>query len=577
MPMDRDDQSINHLLNVLSRDKSLSSEAVLNNLVYYTPRTKSVKQLIRLVNAIFQGTSRAQFDVLEVFEMSQAIVEWKLEISEPVISPVEFFRIWDLCFRGCYSWTKWKLSILAGILSTREKFRSLQAGNFVDDSGQIMKLYDSWKRDIFIPTWCEFVKSSNSDIGKLVLIYGVISSPSDACKYGFLPWNVVTVHLSRLFLRHITGGQAVRDSGEAFFDKNLSRMAKTLQTSLAKSEKRVITDFLSLLCRGSYDLAFLELRNQTQVKDYSNQYFSHILFTAVVSLNSILQATARAPISWYVQIIMILFNLNFITEDLGVVGFDSYQSVYEIACTGIALADEQTVYFDTVKVMNGNIWIGSSSGNKINRAKLLFMLKFMGSTLSELSSIPIPFIKEFILPLQRLYMDCPDENIRESTHIMTLSIFTSHNNNTDFLQWECQNYLPYLDLSTNQFLQQKISDKQLMLIYQKLSTQLPILQLVSRHLSREALHYTYLKILNCHSLNAQAVLLKCLIYQILYSNEQHLVDWLDTTQELLSSIKFTHEQRHDIITTLWDVLSHSKSDAAFKWWYGQVDGLRSRL
>lgn len=572
MPVDMDDQAINHLLSVLALDKPISSPAILNNLVYYTPRTKSVGQLTRLVNAIFQGTSRPGFNVLELFEMSQAIAQWKLEISEPAIPPRQFYEIWDSCFRRCYSWTRSKLAILAGILSTRENLKSLQTGNFVDGSGQIIKLYDSWKRDIFIPTCCEFVRSSKRDISSLIMIYAAISSPFDA-KYGFLPWDIITIHLSRLFLRHMTG------QAEPFFEKNLSRMAKTLQTSLAKSEEPVVSDFLSLLCRGSYDLAFLELRDQTQTKDYSKQYYSHILFTAVVSLNSILQSTGKAPVSWYAQIIMILFNLNFIAEDVGVVGFDSYQSVYEIACTGITLADEQAVYFDTVKVMNGNIWVGTSSGNKINRAKLLFMLKFMGSTLSELSSIPIPFIRDFIQPQQRVYMDSRDEDIRESAHVMTLSIFSSHSNDSDFLQWECQNYLPYLDLSTSQFLQQKISDKQLIMIYQKLSSQLPILQHVDRHLSREALHYTYLKILNCHphQLNEQAVLLKCLIYQILYSNEQHMVDWLDATQELLSSIKFTHEQRHDIITTLWDVLSHSKSDAAFKWWYGRVDALRSGL
>ncbi|QLL34376.1 hypothetical protein HG536_0G02370 [Torulaspora globosa] len=575
MPIDTDDQAINHLLTVLAQDKSVSSPAVLNNLVYYTPRTKSVPQLIRLVNAIFKGTSRPEFNVLELFEMSQAIAQWKLEISEPAIPPAEFYKIWDSCFRECYSWTRSKLSILAGILSTRENFRSLETGNFIDDSRQIIKLYDSWKRDIFIPTWCEFVKRSNRDIASLILIYAAISSPSDACRYGFLPWNVVTIHLSRLFLRHMTApGQA-----EPFFEKNLSRMAKTLQTSLTKSDKSVVSDFLSLLCRGSYDLAFFELRNQTQTKDYSKQYYSHVLFTAVVSLNSILQTTAKAPTSWYAQVVMILFNLNFIAEDIGIVGFDSYQSVYEIVCKGITLADDQAVYYDTVKVMNGNIWGGTWSGNKVNRAKLLFMLRFMGSTLSELSSIPIPFINDFIQPLQKVYMDSTEEDIRESAHIMTLSIFSSHNNDADFLRWECQNYLPYLDLSTNQFLRQKISDKQLILIYQKMSSQLPILQHVDGHLSREALHYTYLTILNCppQQLKEQAVLLKCLIFQILYSNEHHLVDWLDTTQELLSSIKFTNEQRHDIITTLWDVVSHSKSDVAFKWWYGRLDAIRSRL
>lgn len=570
-----DDQTINHLLTVLAQDKPITSPAILNNLVYYTPRTKSVPQLTRLINAIFQGTSRSEFNVLKLFEMSQAIVQWKLNISEPVIPPSEFYQVWNSCFRGCQSWTRSKLAILAGILSTRDNFKSLQASNFVDESGQIVKLYESWEQDIFIPTWCEFLKSSHRDPVSLVLIYAAISRPSDASRYSFLPWDLVTVHLSRLLLRHMEGP----GRSEPFFGNNLSRMAKTLQTSLAESDRIVVSDFLSQVCRGGYDLGFLELYDRTQPKDYSGQYYSNLLFTVVLALNSILQTQSQVPVAWFVQMTMILFNFNFIAEDVGLVGFESYQSVYEITCKGITLAAEQEVYFDTLKIMNGNVSATHLNGNKINRAKTLFMLKFMGSTLSEISMIPIQFVKGFIEHLQALYLNSSEEDIRESAHIMSLSLFSCQNNYHEFLQWETQNYMPYIDLSTDQFLQQRISDKQIILIYQKMSSQLPTLQHVDRHLSRETLHYTYLRILNCHSQGSdkQAVLLKCLIYQILYSNEEYLIDWLDTTQELLSSIKFTEEQRQDILTTLWDVLSHSKSDIAFKWWYERLGTLQSRL
>lgn len=570
-----DDQAINHLLNALAQDKPLSSPTILNNLVYYTPRIKTVLQLSRLINAIFSGTSRSNYDVLELFEMSQAIAQWKLEISEPVITPSQFYERWDACFRACTSWTRSKLAILAGILSTRDNFQSIQASNFIDDSGKVIKYYESWREDLFIPTFINFLTNSARDPTSLILTYAVISHPSDASRHGHLPWDMITVYLSRLLLQYMAGPSQT----DSFFEKNISRVAKTMQTSLANSSEFVIQGFLSQLCRVCYDLSFSELRDQQHHKDYSTRYYSNILFTVVVVLDSILQTPASTSLPLFSQVVMILFNLNFIAEDVGLAGFDSYESVYEVTCTGIVLTAKQEVYISTLKVMNGNVLPDVSHPNRVNRAKLLFMLKFMGSTLSEVSPIPVHFIKDFIQPLQMVYMRSPEKDIRESTHIMTLSLFSNKLGGDEFLQWEAQNCLPYMDLSTQQFLLDEISEKQLIMIYQKMSSRLPNLQLVNRHLSRETLHYIYLKILNCHLQQTakRAVLLKCMIYQLLYSSEDFLVDWLDATQELLSSIEFTKEQRNDIVTTLWDVLSHSKSDKAFKWWYGQLDSLRSRL
>lgn len=573
--LDMADQAIDHLLNVLNSRKTPLSPTISNNLVYYIPRVKSVPKLTRLINATFQETSRPDSDVIELFEMAQAIAQWKLQISEPIISPAQFFKIWDSCFVACQLWTGPKLAILAGILSTRDSFISIQSDNFIDETGHIGKLYDKWEQSIFIPTWCALLKHFKKDPGELILLYSAISKPSDGAKYLYLPWDLITLCLSHMFSDFMVGLAHCPQ----FFAKHLSQMAKTLQTSLANGSITSVNNFLTQVCRSSYNMNFKELNSLAAEKDYSSKYYSGILFTIVISINSILQTVPEIPIIWYSQVLMTLLNINFIATDVGVVGFDSYESVYEILCSGITMTVEPDTYYSVARTMRDNVWVNQSYQNKVNKSKLLFLLNFLGSTLSHVSMISSNFISTFIEPLDKMYVTSAEEEIRESVHVMMLSLFANNSSANNLLHWQARHYLDHIELSTDQFMLGNISEKQLTMIYQEMSSRLPSLQVIDRHLAREVLHRTYLRILNCSSdeRTKQAVLLKCIVYQLPYLSENHFVGWLDTVQEILSSIPFNKEECDDILTTLWNVLSHRRSDTALKWWYGHLDTLRSRL
>lgn len=567
--------TINHLLTILAHEKPFVNAPFLNNLIYYTPRIKSPSQLVQLVSAIFESDGWLKVDLLDLYDMSQAILHWKLEISEPVISLSEFFSVWDSCFARCQSWTPQKLAILGGILSTKEEFISLQTSYYLDDTGEVGKFYSDWRRGYFMPTWHQFIQKSSRNIDRLVLIYAMISEPCDDFGSTFFYWDTTTLSLFRSFTKYLVN----EDQENTFVGKHLNKLAGTLQISISKSSSLVVSRLLSHLCTECYNLSTKELASTKPKRNYTNSYYSNILFTIIIALKATLQGATALPTIWYYQIIMCLFYVNFITEDVGTIGFESYESVYDIASTGITMCDDRVIYRDILDTMNGNIWKDSSCSNKVNRAKLLFLLNFMGKTLSDASNITPEFIERFLRPLQLIYFSSSEEEIRESMHVATLSLFNNSISGDDLIEWQGHHYLEYISLSTDHFMSGKLSAEQLVLIYQKMSSRLPLLQVVDRHLSRDVLHYTYLRIINCKSnqTEQQMVLLKCLIYQIPYSNEQFLVNWLETCMALISDTHFRRKQQEEIIDTLWEVISYIKSDSALKWWYTHISPLQSRL
>lgn len=567
--------TINHLLTILAHEEPFVNTSILNNLIYYTPRIKSLSQLVQLVNAIFESDRWYQVDILELYDMSEAILQWKLEISEPVLSLSEFFSVWDSCFQRCQSWTPQRLAILGGILSTKEKFLSLQATYYLDDTGKVGTFYTDWRRGYFMPTWYQFIRKSSRNIDRLVLIYAMISEPCDDFGSTFFYWDVTTLSLFRSFTEHLVN----EDQEKTFVGKHLNKVASTLHTSISKSSSPVVSRLLSQLCTECYNLSTKELASSNLKRSYASPSYSNILFTIIIALKATLEGAKALPNIWYYQIIMCLFYINFITEDVGTIGFESYERVYDIASTGITMSDDPMIYRDILDTMKGNIWKDLSCSNKVNNAKLLFLLNFMGRTLSDVPSITPEFIERFLVPLQSIYFDSFDEEIRESMHVAMLSLFNNSICGDDLIKWQGNHYLEYISLSTDHFISGKLSAEQLVLIYQKMSSRLPLLQAVNRHLSRDTLHYTYLRIINCknNQVEQKMVLLKCLIYQIPYSNEQFLVNWLDTCMTLISEIHFKRKQHEEIIQTLWEVISYMKSDGALKWWYIYIAPLQSRL
>lgn len=567
-----DHQAINHLLALLASDGNVVDPAFLNNLVYYTPRLKSSTKLVSLVKAIFKSNVWLHFDLLKLYQMAQGIVYWKLEISEPSIPVSVFYDVWNSCFAKCQLWTMPRLAIIGGILSTKDKFNELQLTSFVDDTGKIKGYYRDWKRLYYLPILQQFLQMPYTDLRSLTIIYATISEFEDSSINNLDSWCTITSSLADLFSSYIISPH----HQDIFLHENMNKLAKTLQISLTKSPDFLISRFLSRLCRDFYDLSVMELKTNPN-KDYSSKRYSNILFTTCVALKALLEDKRSLPPAWYYQITMCLFYLNFITEDIGNTGLDSYGTVYEITSTAISCGTDSRIYYDLLSTMKGNISHIISEPSKINTSRLLFMLNFMGTTLSEVPVITPQLIQEIVLPLRLTYLNSTSLDIRESVHVAMISLFM--NSNKGLAKWQAQNYLNYLRISVGQFLDGKITEQQIILIFQKISSRVSSLSFFEKHLLRDALHYTYTKVLNCYKFQKeqQKALVKCIIYQIPYVVSQKMIYWLDTVQELLSQINFTATQRDDILSSLWKTVSTLKSDTALKWWYSTVVPMHARL
>ncbi|GCE97227.1 hypothetical protein ZYGM_004573 [Zygosaccharomyces mellis] len=569
------DHAVNHLIGFLINGVSQDNPALLNNLVYYTPRLKSVTSLQNLIGSAFMSSIWADADLFELYEMSQAIVQWKLQISEPTISLQEFYSAWDLCFVNCNIWTPQKLAILGGILSTKSKFEYLQRSYFLDDSGTVIKLYRCWRNQHFLPVWCSLLGKSQSlsRLDEIVAIYSTISDPVDV-KRNQIPWNTVTRSLTRLSTSYLSSPP----TRESPLTRHLNRFVKTLQISIIKNNQTVISEALDNICSECFNLYAREVGSSNPNKHYMGEYYRNALFAVIIELKSILDSTPTIPENWYQQIIMCLFYTSFIAKDIGIVGFESYEYVYDLVTTGITMCSNQWIYIQVLDTMIGNIWNGIPiHSNKPNDAKRLFMLNYLERTLPEFPHLTPSFIRKVIKPIELSYIDSNDVELRESAHLMLLSLFQNSVSESSLVTWQTQYYHEYIALATDHFLQKKLSEAQLAIIYQRMSSRLPHLQTVDKHLTRDTLHYTYLKILNCHQTDQQRVLLLCLIYQIPFVNRIFLLEWLNTCQELMSGIKFDRAQKKKILEALCTVVSSLQTDDALKWWYSNILPTQSYL
>lgn len=568
------EHAVSYLINLLRTGRIQNHDGLLNNLVYYIPRLQSIEALQHLVTSTFDSNVWVYKDLFELYEATQAIFQWKLEISEPTVSLEDFYSVWDFSIAQCQSWTPQKLAILGGILSTKERFKALQRNNFLDDSGKVIKLYNRWRNEYFMPIWCSLICKPRplARLNEMVAIYATISEASDL-RWTQLPWNTVTSALTDLSTSYIRYPPA-KDSP---ITRNLNRFVKTLQISVARSDSQVVSTVLRSLCRECFNLCTREVNSAQPNKSYSVEYYRNVLFAIIIELASILSATQKIPEYWYPQVIMCLFFINFISQDVGIQGFDSYEYVYDFITTGVTMLNDTSLYMHVLDTMLGNVWKELPHPNKPNDAKIVFILNYLEKTVPNIINLSPQFIETIIIPLQQAYIDSSNSEIRESMHLLLLSLFENCVSSNDLTLWQARHYHEYIDLATIHFLRGSLSEKQLLIVYQKMSSRLKILQSIDEDLSKSTLHYTYLKIINCTKTEQQRVLLLCLIYQLPFASPKFVIHWFDTCQELISTIAFDKNQKSTILVAFWEVISSMKSDAALKWWYTNVVSCKSLL
>lgn len=561
--MEPSQTAIDYLVTSLTKKSFPGDTAgLLHNLVYYTPRIRSRRQLVRIVGAILHSPlwNVAPEASLAVYDMAQAIFEWKLQVSEPLIPVGEFYHVWDQAVEGCSSWSLAQLAILAGILTTRDRFEQLQAVAFVDDSGAVSGLYVRWRRERFVPIWTQMVARNLANtvvINHLSLLYSTVHAEGDSG----MPWDVLAHSLFELAMQH------VKTPGEAtFVARHLNKIAGALRSALPHTPAATVSKVLGRLCQVMFELSTAELNNGA-LHGYSAKRYSDTLFTVVLLLQGCLSHRAAAA-QWYHQTMVSLFFLNFIAQDFGTVGFEAYQYVYELSLTGVTASFSGLSH--CYDVMRGNVW--PVRENKANDSRALFMLSFMERALP-LVPLPRDFIDSAVTPTVTEYIHSPCRALMETAHTVQLSLFANTVSDSRLTQWKLHNLQPYIELSTGQFLGGKLSSKQLLLVFQTVAHQFPYLSAAHKDLSRELLHYTYLQILNCGSQDKKSTLVECLMHQLWFVNARHLVDWLDTCLELIG----TCPDKEPLLDELWDIVANAKSDTARHWWYSRVLPVQSKL
>ena len=415
----------------------------------------------------------------------------------------------------------------------------------------------------------------------LVMLYSPLSVFSDN-KLHNIPWNLISEASVRLIIEYTINH---KENDATFLARNLNQVARTFSISVEQNDISAIAQTVNQLSKTCYDLSSRESNaHEGKIqKDYAGKYYFNVFVSVVMVLKGCLERSRQIsnkvnnPLNTrlYHQNLMCLFYLNFIALDVGTIDFEMYEYVYEVSCSGIELfvnqsRDSQSLAYYThiLNTMKGNIWFQGPQ-TKVDTSKLLFLLGFIERTIGKMNKITPTFFTEIIEPLQLQCMKSSSPAITESIHSMNLALFDNVVSGKSLLVWLTEYYMKYINLSITQYLDGKITDLQLILIYQRLGSKLPTLQTFDKDLSRKVLHFTYFKIVNCspNELEEQANLTKCMMFLLPFITEKYKVDWLNNIKELITTLKFNKNQYNELVFTLWDVISSIKSDTCLRWWY----------
>lgn len=593
---------VRYLLNLLRSSGHRSNKALhmslIGNLVYYVPRLKDPKLLAQLANALFDSTLWFQEDVdpSGLLDMAQGMFYWKLEISEPTLPIEEFYSIWNNIFCENQGWSVYKLAILSGACSTLDRYTQLQSQYYIVESPRwIDGLYQNWKYNIFLRSWSQFLSKSSDDSKKdvprievLCLLYCPISRHHDVSRCHaqnvHFPLSFVIIALINLAIVYAID----HPPEDEFLSRNINQVARTLQILLPQCDNpKEISMVLDELCVACFNISYKESSSDMPNKDYSGvKYYSNTLLTFTLIFKGILDTKMKKPKTIFYQILTCMYYLNFIALDFGTIGFESYEYTHNASIAGITSSGDQlTVYSNLLSTFNNNIWHTLKYPNKINDAKLLFLLDFLKRSI-EITSLDFgsrmstsDFINNTILPLKMQYLNSQDETIRDSMHSVMLAVFLNNSSGYELMAWQRKSFLNYLSTAVEQYvIHNMLKPEQIIHIYQSMAFRMTILDKIKLEdeectLVRETLNYTYLQVKNAKFKEQKITLLKCLIYMIPYINHAYILVWLNNIMQLFDQELgvTTPDDQQLLYNTLWEVIPLVKStDAALIWWYSTI-------
>lgn len=534
------------------------TQGVFQNVAYYTPRLRDTACLRLLVRALL--ATRHGNDVKLALDTTRAIFYAKLQISEPYLPVTQFYEVWDQEIQNCKNWNIHNLALLVGVLSTRQYFEGLQTHLFIDGKGIVLKFYENWRQKLFIPMWSQLLNNQGKTVHppdeSLLLIYSMVHVPGDTNDKR-IPFDIVSARAIDIFIRYINNNSLYF----SFWDQNLNQLAKILQISLPRTNTLVGNKILDQLER---ELNCLDMGN------VSSNFYSNILLTTVLIFLPILENINHVN---YSQMIKILYNINFIALDFGTVGFQTYEIVYEILC--VAITKDIPKYMELMKIffieLTNPLMI--TPFNKANDARLIFLLNFIEKTCV---MIPTTILME-ILPLHVepcvvASLNSSNRDVREVAHSIMLQMLTIYDlSNVSLRKWQLQNIELYLDTAILQYRQGLMTDKQLIIIFRKISSCME--SLAEFDMGRIILQKLYLAYVNTppNQIESKLTILQCIMVQIPYINDRYLITWLENMTEMIGKLP----SKDQMMEQLHLEITNSNRRSALRWWLKEGSRIHS--
>lgn len=576
-----DSADVRHIIALLKSQNTSRNGAVpaiLNNLVYYIPRVQNESDLASLCGSFFESPILSGIDPIELFEVGRAIFKWKLQVSEPTIPLSTFFTAWNHCFINCKSWTLPKLSILCGILTLKNECQQLQKSYFIDDSGQINKIFKTWREDMFIPLWIGlFNQSLNHDptlTELLTVLYSTICEKNDISNKVMEPlWTAMSYSCIQLLIKRVYEPSEIIPQHK-FYRDNLSNLTKMLQYSMSKTDIECISKIFNDLIDISVKMAQRELNSPMPNKSYDNPLYSRKFIGLILTIRACLESRSNnVPVQWYEKTLVILFNLNFIAQDFGSVGFESYEFVQAVSIYGL-LKDSRNkdMIFSLINTFQQYTNPGLKYPNKINDSRVIFLLEYLDGINKRSPRIDFKFLSETVWPIISLYIEHRSQDIRENSHTAMLSLLLNPGNDNISLQWKRNRLLEYSSMVIKQYENGFLSKEQLNVIFGTLGNCLPVIHNVDKHITMTLLHLMYRTIINSSAKDPSISkeLIKCLSYMIPYCHPSHVTDWLDNISQLVQQSRWSQSDKDEVWESIWLVISTMHNDDALKWWYTNI-------
>ncbi|CAI4477996.1 BAK_1a_G0020500.mRNA.1.CDS.1 [Saccharomyces cerevisiae] len=579
------DHDVEYLITALSSETRIQYDQrlldeIAANVVYYVPRVKSPDTLYRLVGALFRSQFIVQLPPLRLLHIVKDVFLWKLEVSEPTLPISKFYLVWNAVFESHRAtWNLSQLMVLDGVLVTYPRFKQLNNAYFIDESSNKTALYyRNWKLQLFSPIWAQLwntaIVRANLSIQHCLLIALALlfnQSNRSALLHGVdVSWNLVTEKLLDLLEEYVHGiAQPMENfSTNSVLSTNLNHLASCLTGSITRSNEATLVNSVHKLERICRYLSDTVASLKEQQLDFKFQNVFILIILALKELSAMnMKILPNHKDTFYSMICLSLFHVHVLTQKIGTVGFPSYDYVYDNLVTYFIVMDDLSKITTVLELMKRN-------NTKQDPNKLVFYINFLNKITNYYGcGIRLPFITEFIEPL--LHFDvffsgktgnALDIEIKESIHTLTITVLSIDSSySSQVAQWQVSRILVYLKMSMDQFIAGKLSANQILLIFGHLSTQLPSLHNYNKHLLRDSLHETYIRIVNVKNPEKKNVLIECLIVQIAFiNNPHHLIGWLNICLQLIN----THNKK--LLQQLWEMVSSLESSLAIDWWYTTV-------